>query len=602
MEPWFKRYPGHYERELQSFEELGITVDEDKKMKDDHGILRLTITIDGGNPNFALDNGAAYKFVIVYPDNYPWFRPQVFAYELSLPRHQHPAEKNLCLLPRATRFWYTEQTVAHLLKSQLSDVLTKGKVEDLELVKNDPQEQAEPISDFYQHLSSVLFNPEGIPNLEGKGSFEVIGKMTVGFPENAPMFSRMAVKEISVPANKHVFSLGSEIQQLFPRSLDGIIIKVDQPPPVVQGPKILEWLKSGLGRNATVLNSNKRLAFRDVTYTNVIAINFPEEVVQGELGMGWIFLVMGSAPPQDKNKKPIPGKSQQAIAYLSKAAYFSTDAQKDRVPKLISLSTKKVALIGLGALGGYTAIELARCGIKELRILDFDTIDPPTTVRWPLGMTAAGLHKTEVIKTFIRANYPYTDVKTEHWRIGDLRTDGQSNEIMQPRSETEVIESLADGVDLLIDATAEEGINNYLSRFAYQKDLPYISMYSTPGAWGGVVMRYLPGETGCWSCMKQWQTDNENLVPPSDENGEIQPPGCGDLTFTGAGFDLQNVSLAAVRLAVSTLCRGIDGGYPDVDWDWAVLKLVSREGQPIPPEWTARKLNVHPNCPYNGFH
>lgn len=601
MEPWFRRYPDHYEREQKAFEELGIAVIEDQKMKGD-GILRLTITIDGNNPNFSLDKEGTYKFVVAYPDNYPWFRPQVYAYELNLPRHQHPSEKNLCLLPRSTRFWYTEQTVAHLLKSQLSEVLAKGKVEDLEIVKNDPQEQAEPVSDFYQYHSSVLFNPEEIPTVEIKESCKVIGKMIVGFPENAPLFSRMAVKEISVAANKKVFSLNSEVQQMFPRSLEGIVIRVEKAPPVVQGPQLLEWLKKCIGKDASSLNSNRRLSFRDVTYTNVIAINFPEEVVQGELGSGWIFMVLGNAMPQDKNNKPIAGKSQKPIAYLSKAAYFSMDSQKDRVPKLIPLGTKKIALIGLGALGGYVAIELARSGIKELRVLDFDTVDPPTTVRWPLGLTAAGLQKTDVIKNFIKVNYPYTEVKTEHWRIGDLRCDGQIKEILQTRSESDLIESLTAEVDLIIDATAEEGINNYLSRFAYQKDLPYISMYATPGAWGGVVMRYLPGVTGCWSCMKQWQTENDKLVPPSDENGEIQPPGCGDLTFTGAGFDLQNISLAAVRLAVSTLCNGIEVGYSKVDWDWAVLKLVNQHGHPIPPEWIAQRLNIHPNCPYNGYH
>jgi hypothetical protein len=100
--------------------------------------------------------------------------------------------------------------------------------------------------------------------------------------------------------------------------------------------------------------------------------------------------------------------------------------------------------------------------------------------------------------------------------------------------------------------------------------------------------------------MKQWQSDNADLVPPADSNGEIQPPGCGDITFTGAGFDLQQISLAGVRLAISTLCRGNENAYPDCAWDWAVLKLVNEHGIPIPPNWIAQPLIAHPDCPYHG--
>ena len=47
----------------------------------------------------------------VEPEAFPLFRPEVFAEELSLPRHQNPLAKNLCLLPRPSQFWDVSKTI-----------------------------------------------------------------------------------------------------------------------------------------------------------------------------------------------------------------------------------------------------------------------------------------------------------------------------------------------------------------------------------------------------------------------------------------------------------------------------------------------------------
>ncbi len=604
MTPWFIKYPNHYQRELAAFNDLGVDVTEDDDLRKKSEIIRWTLTIQGSNPNFDIDDKTRdYTLIIVFPDSYPWFRPQVYAYDLDLPRHQHLLGKNLCLLPRSTRFWYPEQTIADLLKTQLSLVLKKGSVTDFAEVKNDPDEQAEPASDyyFYWHNISVLFDPTEIGVQKVYNDFEVIGKAEFGFPEDAPMPARIAVKAVHIKGQNNISTLPKALALYFPKNLSGVLIRSSQRPPIGNDDKtgngtlVYDWLKKGLGVQAKVLEGTSKLSFRAGTYYNVIGINFPDETIKGEEGTSWIFLVRGAMTPQDGMKK-------REVAFLAKASYISKEATKDRVPKLIPLNTKSVAVFGLGALGSFTTIELARSGIKELRLMDFDTIDPPTTVRWPLGLTAAGLPKTSVLKKFIQENYPFTAVRIESWRIGDLRIEGRNISPYESRSEWQILEDFLSDVDMIIDATAEEGVNNFLSRQSYQLGIPYLSMYTTPGALGGVIMRYIPGLTGCWSCMKEWQkSDPENLVPPSDDNGEIQPPGCSDMTFTGAGFDLQNIVLAGVRLAVSTLCRG-ENGYPDFDWDWAVLKLKDDHRLAIAPQWTTQPLNINPNCPYNGYH
>ena len=38
------------------------------------------------------------------------------------------------------------------------------------------------------------------------------------------------------------------------------------------------------------------------------------------------------------------------------------------------LGSKRVAVVGVGAVGGYAIEMLARCGVGTLRIQDFDTV------------------------------------------------------------------------------------------------------------------------------------------------------------------------------------------------------------------------------------
>lgn len=63
------------------------------------------------------------------------------------------------------------------------------------------------------------------------------------------------------------------------------------------------------------------------------------------------------------------------------------------------------------------------------------------------------------------------------------------------------------------------------------------------------------------------------LVPPSSQEGDRQPAGCADPTLTGTGFDLAEVALHAVRVAVGTLLQGEPDAYPAIDQAVHVLAL-----------------------------
>ncbi len=278
--------------------------------------------------------------------------------------------------------------------------------------------------------------------------------------------------------------------------------------------------------------------------------------------------------------------------YFSKADRAGTDDLLLRSPELRCLRGKTIAIFGTGCLGAPSAVELARAGIGELRLLDHDRVDPGTIGRWPLGMSAVGLCKVDALADFVRRNYPGTNVVPMAHRIGGIRM-GMEGE----RSDSEVMEEMTAGVSVIYDATAEIGVQHYLASTAAAKGIAYVGVSGTYGGWGGKIVCIRPGQTaGCWMCCR-WAFDDGTIAePPSDPDGQIQARGCGDVTFTGAGFDMTQVALTGVRTAVSVLCEGEEGGYPRMAWDVTTVALRDESGAAIAPKYAQHSLGKHPKC------
>ncbi|QNE42067.1 MULTISPECIES: ThiF family adenylyltransferase [Hymenobacter] len=594
---WFEADPDRLQRELNALAACGVDATVDATARD-QGILRLSFSIDGTNPCFGLAGLVdSVELVATFPDNYPYFRPEVAATNLTLPRHQHPLGSNLCLLPRPADNWAPQWQLATYLQEQLAKVLRKGNITDPALLAADPDEQAEPASEYFHARNLVVFDDTGLPAVDPiLPAVAVLGKMLIGLPKKAGVASRLAVLETTDTAGR-THRLPQALWEQFPlHFISGHLLHLSQAPPYTDSQSVLRWLLDLAAQHGIVSSfAGKPLPLSDgTTLKRVIGFRFPEEVAPGQMGTGWLFLLEMSFKqmvPHGPKGKLVP----QDMRYINfgKAARTTPADLQLRIPALKALSQHTIAVVGLGALGAPTALELARNQVGELRVMDFDHAEPGPSVRWPLGLAAAGLLKTDAIRDFLALQYPATRVVPVNHKIGALRNENEP-------SEQEIMDTFLDGVALLIDASADKGISHFLARTAQARRIPFISLYATPGAWGGLIMRVVPGQTaGCWMCAQYHLFDGSIPVPLADEStGSTQAAGCGDLTFTGASFDLQNVALAGVRLAVSTLSAGGPEDYPLTSWDVGVVQLMTPERQLLPPTWHTFSLEAHPSCPY----
>lgn len=75
------------------------------------------------------------------------------------------------------------------------------------------------------------------------------------------------------------------------------------------------------------------------------------------------------------------------------------------------LKDGKVAIAGLGGLGSHIAVMLARIGVGELLLIDFDVVDPSNLNRQHYDLTHLGMLKTDAMKSQINNINPF--IKTE---------------------------------------------------------------------------------------------------------------------------------------------------------------------------------------------
>jgi molybdopterin/thiamine biosynthesis adenylyltransferase len=565
LAPWWERFPGRLDYELRALENAGFAVSRDEEAFR-NGRLILHLRRDGDERLGTL--------TATYPDTFPYQRVEVYAPELRLIRHQNPIRKNLCLLGRGTELWHVADTLAGVLETQLPELL-KWLGEPAAAGSRSEVPQGEPLSHYLTYAEDAVILIDSAWTIPESVS---AGSLKVGFLPTANGRLHGAVLEVMDERQNRIATADPSWPRLFSGgSQEARWVRVPELP--------MEEHAESFHRRVSEVDA--RLARRvGPGQVELVGVLFREELRQRQFGDGWVFIARRAT----NSKGFRPGAKMEVNLIRSQRA-GRTDLAV-RLPAYEAANQSKICMFGLGCLGAPSALEFARSGVGELRILDRDSVDGGTIVRWPFGVPAIGRLKARVLVEFIRGEYPYTNV------VGRAHTIG-APDLPLANSDRAVLDEFLTGVGLVFDATAELGLQHLLADLARQRDLPYVCVSATHGGWGGLVARIRP-ETGCWWCLQHALELETIPPPPADPDGQIEPQGCGALTYVGSSADLLEVSLMGVRVALATVCAGKMPTYGDYAWDVAVLALRDEEGRRVEPRWKTYPLRKDPSCPVCG--
>lgn len=186
--------------------------------------------------------------------------------------------------------------------------------------------------------------------------------------------------------------------------------------------------------------------------------------------------------------------------YLRNIGLFTAEEQR-------KLKTAAVAVAGVGGVGSYQAVALARQGIGELRIMDPGIFDAPDMNRQYGAMKSTiGRNKAEVTAEIIREINPFATVKTY-------------TEAARTASE---IDEFIEGCSLVVDAIDYAGFHHKQLLHSRSRSRGLYVLSSPIPGFGATLMVFdpnrmkmeefyeAPSETGKW---EHFKIEMKKLMP-----------------------------------------------------------------------------------------
>lgn len=215
------------------------------------------------------------------------------------------------------------------------------------------------------------------------------------------------------------------------------------------------------------------------------------------------------------------------------------------------LEQKHVAVIGLGSFGSQIAIELAKAGVGEFSLVDYDRVELHNLARHTCFIKDLGRLKTDAIEESILGKNPYAVIHKYPLDISKHHNE---------------LEEIVNHADLVICAT-----DNNPSRFALSQalfDFQKVGIFGRAftRAEGGDVFVYRPGQA-CYNCLVgnigvvQEEITNETSAR---QNGVIpayvSAQDADAMVQVGLSADIEPICNMMVKLALVELSKGEASG------------------------------------------
>lgn len=129
---------------------------------------------------------------------------------------------------------------------------------------------------------------------------------------------------------------------------------------------------------------------------------------------------------------------------------------KDKIDRLTQC---KVAVVGLGAVGGFCLEALVRSGVGNLTLVDFDKFEPSNLNRQILALESTlGKSKAQVAAQRVKDIAPEVEVKYYDQKLSE-----------------ENVNEIVDGKDLVVDAIDDVHAKCLLLKTCWEKKIPVVS-------------------------------------------------------------------------------------------------------------------------------
>ena len=302
---------------------------------------------------------------------------------------------------------------------------------------------------------------------------------------------------------------------------------------------------------------------------------------------------------------------EQPLSYIpSKEDLYS---RNKGLLELNLLENKRVMIVGLGSFGSQIAIELAKAGVGQFALFDFDRVELHNLARHTCTLKELGRLKTDAIYDAILGKNPYAQVDKFPVDINEHIEDGMLDEEVRK-------------ADVVICAT-----DNNKSRFSLSEALVRHQKIGLFGraitrAEGGDVFRYHPGGP-CYCCMVgmgAFSAAEEEITNEVSARRDGRIPAymsaedANAIVQVGLSADIEPICNLMVKLTLMELSRGTNSGIASLEnelvydfYMWANRRerkfanwapLSEGGNKPTILRWYGARINKLEGCPVCSSH
>ena len=221
-----------------------------------------------------------------------------------------------------------------------------------------------------------------------------------------------------------------------------------------------------------------------------------------------------------------------------------------------ALQDKRVLIIGLGSFGSQIAIELAKAGVGNFSLMDFDRVELHNLSRHTATVRDLGRLKTNVITEAILGKNPYA-------KVDKFPVDINGNLCL--------LYDEVEKADLIICATDNNTSRFNISKALVEKKKVGIFGRAITRAEGGDVFRYRPGGP-CYCCLigeGNLQQEEITNVESARRDGRIaayvSPEDADAMVQVGLSSDIEPICNMMIKLALVELSRGSETGISGLE-------------------------------------
>jgi integrative and conjugative element protein (TIGR02256 family) len=264
--------------------------------------------------------------------------------------------------------------------------------------------------------------------------------------------------------------------------------------------------------------------------------------------------------------------------------------------------SKRVTIIGCGALGSEVADDLAKAGVGRLHLVDKELFRAHNSIRHLVSIDKMGLPKALVTRESLILHNPFVTVTPE------IRLDAQGKSITDILI-TVLVDFLTDILtknineylleeSIGISTIADNNVERYLNEQAiiYNKTIFYAR--ALRGGKTARIFRVIPGKDACMNCLAYYCQDKDGrfINIPEDETLPTIANECNNPIRPASAADLKIISSIASRLIIDYLQKGEDDKN---HWIFTTEKLEGIDyNEQFPYVLYSSSLLPHPNCIY----